>query len=98
MATLDKKTVAWKAVTVAAGAAAGVLTERLLGLAWKQVAGHQPPAAADRGVSWPTAVSWAVATGVGVAVARLVANRSAAAIWEAATDEAPPLVGRKRAA
>ena len=36
------------------------------------------------------ALSWAIATGVGVGVTRLLAIRTAAVVWEAATDEPPP--------
>jgi hypothetical protein len=39
------------------------------------------------------AVSWAVASGVGVGVARLVAIRAAAGVWEAAVHEPPPEPG-----
>jgi hypothetical protein len=39
------------------------------------------------------ALSWAVATGVGVGVARLLAIRSAAALWEVAVHEPPPEPG-----
>jgi hypothetical protein len=95
---LDKKTLIWKASSLAAGTLAGVATERLLGLIWTRMSGNQPPLQADRRISWPTAVSWAAATGVGVAVARLVANRSAAVVWERVTDDAPPDVARQRAA
>jgi hypothetical protein len=38
-------------------------------------------------------VSWAVATGAGVGVARIVAIRSAARVWEATVHEPPPGAG-----
>jgi hypothetical protein len=44
----------------------------------------------DRKVSWRAALTWAVATGVGIAVARVIAVRVSARAWEAATHEAPP--------
>ena len=36
------------------------------------------------------AVTWAVATGAGVGVARILAIKSAAKVWEAVADEPPP--------
>lgn len=91
MKELDKKAVVWKIVTLASGTAAGLVTERVLVVVWdKAFSRIAPTNIADRRTSWAAALSWAVATGVGVGVARLVANRSAAAVWEAATDEVPP--------
>jgi hypothetical protein len=88
---LDKKSLVWKAITMAAGAGAGVVAERVLTVAWDKSVGHGPPKnPADRRTSWPEAILWGVATGIGFGIARVVANRSAAAVWELATDEAPP--------
>src|SRR5689334_20151478 len=88
---LDKKSVAWKAITLGAGALAGAAAERVLALAWRGPTGNQPPGhPADRRTSWPEALAWGAATGIGFGVARVLANRSAAAVWELATDEAPP--------
>jgi Protein of unknown function (DUF4235) len=84
----------WKAVTAGVGALTGLLTQRVLEVIWKALRGSTPPkVAADRRSSWADALSWAVATGVGVGVARLLAMRSAAALWEAAVHEPPPEVG-----
>jgi hypothetical protein len=45
---------------------------------------------ADRRVSWPEALTWALSAGVGAGVARLIAHRGAAAGWERAAGSAPP--------
>jgi hypothetical protein len=45
---------------------------------------------ADRRSPLLDAMSWAVATGVGVGLARLLAIRAAAGVWEAAVHEPPP--------
>ena len=71
----------------------GVVTRRLLqALGSKFVpSDHEPPLnPADRRISWPEALIWAVAAGVGAGLGRLVAERAAAAGWEAATGSAPP--------
>ena len=84
----------WKAVTVGLGALAGLATRGVLELMWKALRGSPPPKVpADRRSSWVDALSWAVATGVGVGVARLVAVRTAAVVWEAAIHEPPPEPG-----
>jgi hypothetical protein len=85
------KTLSWKAVSYGAGALATVLTRRLLAAAWTGFRDTAPPEQpSDRGISWPQALSWAIATGVGVGVTRLVAVRTAAVVWEATTHEPPP--------
>ena len=84
----------WRAITVGLGALAAFATQRVLEVIWKALRGSTPPkVAADRRSSWMDALSWAVATGVGVGVARLLAVRSAAALWEAAVHESPPEPG-----
>ncbi len=87
-----RKALTWKAVSYAAGAIAALATRRVFTLAWNQVADSEAPTEfADRRIPWSSALSWAVATGVGVSVMNLVAQRSAATVWEAATHETPPL-------
>jgi hypothetical protein len=87
----ERKELGWRAISYLAGAVAGFATQRMLELAWKQLRrGAPPPAAANRRSSWVEALSWAVATGVGMGVTRLLAIRSAAVVWEAATHELPP--------
>ncbi|HTL84365.1 MAG TPA: DUF4235 domain-containing protein [Acidimicrobiia bacterium] len=87
----DSKALSWKAVSLGAGAIAALMTRRAVAMLWKQLAARPAPdQAADRRVPWMRALSWAVATGVGVSVMNLVAQRSAARVWEAATHETPP--------
>jgi Protein of unknown function (DUF4235) len=87
----DRKALTWKAVSFAAGATAALVTRRALAMLWSQVvAAPAPEHVADRRTPWLPALSWAVATGVGVSVMNLVAQRSAATVWEAATHETPP--------
>lgn len=84
----------WKTLSLGLGALTGLVTQRVLEVSWKALRGSTPPkVAADRRSSWADALSWAVATGVGVSVARLLALRSAAVLWEAAVHEPPPELG-----
>jgi hypothetical protein len=81
----------WKALTYGAGALSAVVTQRVLGVVWKRVGGQAPPDdLANRQMGLTPALTWAVATGVGIGVTRLIALRSAARVWEAATHEKPP--------
>jgi hypothetical protein len=88
---MTSKELRWKAISYGAGALAGLVTHRLTDKAWKEL-GHasHPPVPADRRSSWAEALSWAVATGVGMGVSRLLAIRTAAVVWEGATHERPP--------
>jgi Protein of unknown function (DUF4235) len=84
----------WKVITLGSGALAGLATQRLLETAWTALhSAIPPPMPADRRSSWADALSWAIATGVGVGVARLLAIRAAAMVWEATTHEPPPEPG-----
>jgi hypothetical protein len=89
----------WKAIAVGTGALTGFATQRVIELMWTALRGSRPPKlAADRSSPWPDAVSWAVATGIGVGVARLLAVRTAAVLWEAAVHAPPPEPGLNEAA
>ena len=91
---LGAKKYGWKAFTIGLGALAGFVTTRALEVIWKALRGSMPPkTAADRRSSLVDALSWAVATGAGVGVARLLAIRSAATLWEVAAHEPPPEPG-----
>jgi hypothetical protein len=78
---------AWRVTSGAAAALAGLGARRLVLLAWRDD-GHAPDEDPRR--SWTQAVGWAVALGVAVGVARVVAVRGAARVWEGATGERPP--------
>lgn len=85
-----KKRLLWQGISAGVAALAVVVTQRVLGIVWRKVRGEPPPDPADRKVTWAAALTWAMAMGVGVAVARVVAARVSAEVWEAATHEAPP--------
>jgi Protein of unknown function (DUF4235) len=88
------KTYSWKVIALGSGALSGLITQRVLERAWKGVRGSTPPPLpADRTATWTDALTWAIATGVGAGVARLVAIRTAARVWQATTHEVPPEPG-----
>ena len=56
------------------------MTRRVITAGWKQVRGEAPPdGVTDRKVTWRTALTYAVAMGVGVAVAQVIASASVGA-------------------
>jgi hypothetical protein len=80
----------WRGVGMVAGIAAAFVTRKILRGAWQASTGTDPPAnPAAPGTTWREAISWAVASGVAVAVARLVAQRGAAEAWRAAKGSYP---------
>jgi hypothetical protein len=86
-----KKRLAWRAVSAGAAAISVVVTQRVVTTGWRLIRRSPPPEGpADRKVTWGAGLTWAVSMGVGIAVARLVALRLSAQVWEAATHEAPP--------
>jgi hypothetical protein len=87
----DQQTILWKLVSLGVGTAAGFAAERVVAAGWTLIARQGPPSdTADRRRPWLETVAWAAAVGIGAGVARAVANRSAAAVWEAATNDTPP--------
>ena len=86
------KPLAWKAVSYGTGALATIATRRLLVAAWGTRHDTPPPDGPGTvRAPLPDALTWAIAVGAGVAVVRIVAIRSAAKVWEAATHEPPPV-------
>ena len=80
----------WKLTGVLAGTGAGLLMRKLVAGAWRTVRHEEPPEnPASPSTSWPDALVWAAVSGVGVAVARLVAQRGAAGAWHARTGHLP---------
>jgi hypothetical protein len=82
---------AWKVVGAGSGLLAAMVTRKALVAAWQKTKKTDPPAnPASPSTTWSEALVWATATGVALAVARLVAQRGAAAGWQAATGHLPP--------
>jgi len=90
--TVTSKATVWKAVSYGTGALATLGTRKLLTAAWSARRSDPPPdGPGTLRATLPEALTWAVAVGAGIGVARIVAIRSAARVWEAATHEAPPV-------
>ncbi|MDQ1432614.1 MAG: hypothetical protein QOF40_3216 [Actinomycetota bacterium] len=83
----------WQGVAALAGTAAATAVRQIAVMAWKTTKHEDPPENPVAGdVRWRDALTWAIALGVGAAVARVVAQRGAAKAWERATGNPPPIV------
>jgi hypothetical protein len=83
---------AWRGVASLSGMAATLAVRQIGALAWRGGRHEDPPThPASRNVSMQDALLWAVSVAVGAAVARVVAERTAATAWKAATGSAPPI-------
>jgi hypothetical protein len=81
----------WEMLAFASGAAAAAACRRAMMALWRVSRHEDPPEnPASRGVGWRDALIWSISLGVGAAVSRLVAQRGAAAAWQAATGSQPP--------
>lgn len=81
----------WDFIAFASGAAAGTAFRWGMTAVWRASRHEDPPAnPASRGVRWRDALVWSVSLAVGAAVSRVVAQRGAAAAWQAATGARPP--------
>lgn len=82
----------WSFTAAAAAIAAAFGTRALLRSGWRRATGDDPPKnPADSSVGWGDALAWTAATGVAIGVARLLAQRGAAAGWKKATGDKPPV-------
>lgn len=83
--------VVYKALGVGSGIVAAKLARSVLDKGWAKTRGGEPPRnPAVPGTTWSEALLWAVASGVIVAVARMLATKGVASSWTRATGHLPP--------
>jgi hypothetical protein len=88
----NPKQLAWQGVAIVSGTLAATAVRRVAVTTWRTTKHEDPPEnPVARDVSWPDALVWTIAVAVGAAVARLVAQRGAAVVWERATGEPIPV-------
>jgi hypothetical protein len=85
---------AWHAVSWVSGFLCALVVKKLLRVSYRAVRKDTDPATAfdpsKAGFSWPDALLWAAAAGIGLVIARIVGDRLAALGWQAATGNLPP--------
>jgi hypothetical protein len=83
------KKLTYEGLSALAGLMAALVARKVVSALWR--GDTEPPLnPADRRISWREALIWALATGVGAGVARVIALRGTAAGWESATGAPPP--------
>jgi hypothetical protein len=91
----------WRLVSISSGLLGGLLARRLIRVAYQIVRKDTAPVTpfdpTNPQFSWPDAVLWAAAAGIGLGVAKVVSARLAAVGWEAATGTLPPGAAEERA-
>lgn len=71
----------WKIYIAVLGAVTTLAAKQLVSTSWKVVTGDKPPNPTDPETPVFEAVSWALASGVGVGVTQLLTQRMAARHW-----------------
>ncbi|MET0144423.1 MAG: DUF4235 domain-containing protein [Ilumatobacteraceae bacterium] len=84
----------WKLESWITGAVGAFVAQVLIRAIYRMIRKDKAPSAvfdsANSRFSWPDAAVWAVAGGLGLAIAKIVSSRIAAIGWEVATGTLPP--------
>lgn len=78
-----------KVYSLLAGTAATVLTQKALSAGWEFVTGEEPPEPTDPDADGTSAVLWALASAIGLAVAQVVAQRVGNSLFMKETNHQP---------
>ncbi|GAA2758192.1 hypothetical protein GCM10009872_35520 [Actinopolymorpha rutila] len=88
---MQRSKLGWTIVRSVSTLAAVAVTRKAVDTSWRYVTGNEPPSdPEDPDLTWKEAVTWALASGMGIAIARLLATRQAAKLWQRWTGELPP--------
>ena len=80
----------YKIMAAIASLFGALVARKLLTAVWKAASGKEPPEnPAHPTVTWPEAMSWAIASGAVVGVARLVAQKKVADSFHRASHDTP---------
>jgi hypothetical protein len=71
----------WKLYATVIGTVATFAAQKMIKIAWKTITGHEPPSPGDPDTPLREAVSWAVASAIGVGATQIVTQRLAAKRW-----------------
>jgi hypothetical protein len=86
----EKPSKTFKIFGTVSAIAAGVATKKLLEVAWKTATGHAPPENPEHpDVQWWEALSFAIASGAAIGVARMLTARKAAEYYRKSTGRLP---------
>ncbi len=85
-----------KLYAAALGAAATLVARKAVQAGWKLTTGHTPPDPSDPDVPARVAVTWALASAAGLAVAQVASNRLIARRYISVTGSSQPAPVKKR--
>lgn len=71
----------WKLYMGVIGAVTTIAAQKLVTAGWKVATGNEPPTATDPETPVGQAITWALASGIGVGVTQLLTTRMAARRW-----------------
>ena len=81
----------WKAYALGATVVAGIAARKAMTTSWKLATGKKPPSNPEHpDVSIAEAAAWAVASGIAVGLARMLASRKTAEYYRKSTGHLPP--------
>jgi hypothetical protein len=86
-----------KLLTVVVGIPIGIATRKVVEKVWIAAGPDRPHEAKDEGFQWADAISWAALTGMGMALADLLARKGAEEIWRTVVGSRPPVTPRPTA-
>ncbi len=90
MAAEAKPSKVYKVFGTMSAIAAGIATKKLLSVAWKTATGNPPPANPEHpDVQWWEALSFAIASGAAIGVARMLTARKTAEYYRKSTGHLP---------
>jgi hypothetical protein len=80
----------WKLFATVSAAAAGIATRKALTATFRKTTGRPPPANPEApSTSWQEALGWAAASGAAMGLARMLATRKAAVVYQKSTGHLP---------
>jgi hypothetical protein len=84
----------WKLVSTSTGMLSGLLARRLVRAIYRAIRKDTAPVTpfdpTKPGFSWPDAILWAIAGGIGLAIAKMTSAWLTAIGWKAVTGTPPP--------
>jgi hypothetical protein len=84
----------WKLLSTVTGMLGGLLARKFIRAAYKAIRKDTAPVTpfdpTNPGFSWPDAVLWAAAAGIGLVIAKMMSARLTAIGWKAVTGTPPP--------
>jgi len=91
VASKPKGSLFWKLLGFAFAIPAGFAVRKMLDKTWMGVRGTAPPKnPAAPGTDWKDALAWAAASGIAIAIGRMLAARGAAGFYKKLTGKLPP--------